>query len=43
MTPTLEAYEIIPLINAAWAESFGRILTTKTAIANEDGNHLLIT
>mmetsp|Transcript_25328 Transcript_25328/g.29831 ORF Transcript_25328/g.29831 Transcript_25328/m.29831 type:complete len:179 (+) Transcript_25328:1555-2091(+) len=31
--PVIEPYEIIPIINAAWDKSFGRVSTNKKAIA----------
>ena len=33
MKPTIEAYEIIPLVNYAWANSFSRNQTNRAAIA----------
>ena len=32
VTPTIEPYEITPLINIAWAQSFARVATNKRAI-----------
>ena len=33
LPPVIEPYEIIPIINAAWDKSFGRVSTNKKAIA----------
>ena len=35
MKPTIEAYEIIPLVNYAWANSFSRNQTNRAAIAEQ--------
>ena len=32
LPPVTEPYKIIPLINSAWGESFGRVRTNKVAI-----------
>ena len=33
LPPVIEPYEIIPIINAAWDKSFGRVLKNKNTIA----------
>ena len=38
--PTIEPYEIIPLLNTAWGESFGRPISNKKAIADRGWNPL---
>ena len=40
MPPTIEPYEIIPLLNTAWERSFERVLSNRKAIADRGCNPL---
>ena len=40
MPPTIEPYEIIPLLNTAWEQSFERVLSNRKAIADRGWNPL---
>ena len=38
LPPSIEPFEIIPIINAAWPLSFGRVVTNRQAISDRGWN-----